>query len=191
MGLRATSASGETCGLLTATDPPSPTTSKRPAILLLLAPLLAVPPGCALGNPYRAPQELSLKGGGFDVGDYRRTSELGAELLFEPWHIHLVPHVGALVNGRGAGYVYTGLSLPVELGWGWMATGQGSAGLYDNGNGRDLGGMVEFRSGLEIARRLSQRHRLGIGFYHISNIANGRNPGVESLVLSWTFALGR
>lgn len=49
---------------------------------------------------------------------------------------------------------------------------------------------MEFRSGLEIAYRLANGHRVGMIYYHLShaNIYED-NPGSNSLVFTWS--LGR
>jgi hypothetical protein len=58
------------------------------------------------------------------------------------------------------------------------------AGLYEEGDGKDLGGPVEFRSGLEVAVRAGARWWVGLSYYHLSNaVLYDRNPGEESLVL--------
>jgi hypothetical protein len=47
--------------------------------------------------------------------------------------------------------------------------------------------VIEFRSGIELSRRLGERSRLGVSFFHLSNAAlYNFNPGSESLVLTYT-----
>jgi len=53
-------------------------------------------------------------------------------------------------------------------------------GLYEKGQGTDLGGPIEFRSGIEVAYHLENGMRLGLGWDHRSNLEiYARNPGVE------------
>jgi len=53
-------------------------------------------------------------------------------------------------------------------------------GLYSRGTGVDLGGPIEFRSGIEVAYHLENGMRLGLGWDHRSNLEiYSRNPGVE------------
>jgi hypothetical protein len=44
----------------------------------------------------------------------------------------------------------------------------------------DLGGPIEFRSGIEVAYHMENGMRLGLGWDHRSNLEiYARNPGVE------------
>ena len=57
-------------------------------------------------------------------------------------------------------------------------------GLYSRGTGVDLGGAIEFRSGIEVAYHLENGMRLGLGWDHLSNLEiYARNPGVEMVRL--------
>ena len=52
--------------------------------------------------------------------------------------------------------------------------------IYGEGDGKDLGHAIEFRSGIEVAYRFDDYSRLGLSFTHISNAGlDERNPGVE------------
>ena len=61
------------------------------------------------------------------------------------------------------------------------------------GNGKDLGGAVQFRSGFDLHYRLDGGSRLGISFHHISHaeVFDDDNPGTETLALTYTFPIGR
>ena len=53
-------------------------------------------------------------------------------------------------------------------------------GLYSLKTGVDLGGPIEFRSGIDVAYQLENGMRLGLGWDHRSNLEiYERNPGVE------------
>lgn len=57
-----------------------------------------------------------------------------------------------------------------------------AAGYYDEGDGKDLGNSLEFRTGAELAYEFQTGIRVGGGFYHISNAGTGsENPGTEIL----------
>ncbi|MCC7049307.1 MAG: porin family protein, partial [Alphaproteobacteria bacterium] len=79
-----------------------------------------------------------------------------------------------------------------------------SPGFYLQGNGRDLGYLVEFRSSAELAYRFDDYSRLSLGIAHLSNASLGgegpglllptapaRNPGVETLTLSYSMPIDR
>lgn len=55
-------------------------------------------------------------------------------------------------------------------------------GLYNQGQGIDLGWPIEFRSGFELGYEWDSGWRAGIGFDHRSNLGFGDvNPGLETL----------
>ena len=61
------------------------------------------------------------------------------------------------------------------------------------GNGKNLGGAGQFRSGFDLHYRLDDGSRLGVSFHHISHaeVFGDINPGTEVLALSYTFPIGR
>ena len=65
-----------------------------------------------------------------------------------------------------------------------------AAGLYEDGDGKDLGHTVEFRSAIDLAYRFDNRSRLGLSFYHLSNahLADS-NQGTEVLSLIYSVPL--
>jgi hypothetical protein len=119
------------------------------------------------------------------------TKELGFEARRpRPWGVKRLSWVaGAAATTDEAAWIYTGVVYEFELGERW-AIGPGFAvSLWDRGDGKDLGGPVEFRSSLELSARVSARSRVGLLFYHLSNNDYyDLNPGSNSLVVSWTFA---
>ena len=98
----------------------------------------------------------------------------------------LSPTVGAMATAQGSLYVYGGLRFDLRLGEGWQVSPQWAAGIYYHSGTNDLGGALEFRSGIELSRRLGERSRLGLTLYHLSNAGlYSRNPGTESLLLTY------
>jgi hypothetical protein len=80
----------------------------------------------------------------------------------------------------GAGLVAT---LPV--GSGFRLEGSVMAGLYEEGDGVDLGDTVEFRSQIGLTYAVADKTRLGVVFEHKSNAGlSDHNPGVETLFVS-------
>ena len=78
-----------------------------------------------------------------------------------------------------------GLVATVPLGSGFRFEGSVMAGLYEEGDGVDLGDTVEFRSQIGISYAVADRTRLGVAFEHKSNAGlSDRNPGVETLFVS-------
>lgn len=126
--------------------------------------------------------------GSFDVLNSTRSAELGFEVRFAPRAFELRPVVGVAVNSDEGGYVLAGLRRDFDVSDRWILTPHFGVTLFDEGDGKDLGHEIEFRSGIELAFRLNERSRLGVSFYHLSNAGlDETNPGSESLVLVYSF----
>ncbi len=138
----------------------------------------------------------SLYGGIFNTANEDNPTELGVEYRFAtlkvpklPAVLALKPAIGAAGTEDGNAWAYGGLRLDLTLG-SWVITPQFAASLYEDGDGQDLGGVLEFRSGLEVAYQFGAGPRVGLLFYHLSNgDFYDFNPGSNSLVL--TLSLGR
>lgn len=101
-----------------------------------------------------------------------------------PWGV-LLPAFGLAATENNTFYAYGGVDLHIPLSKRWRVTPQLGAGLYDDGDGEDLGGPLEFRSGVELAYGISRRGRVGLSFYHLSNAGiYDRNPGANSLAVT-------
>tara|TARA_R110000787_G_scaffold15656_3_gene48522 strand:+ start:282 stop:740 length:459 start_codon:yes stop_codon:yes gene_type:complete len=101
------------------------------------------------------------------------------------------PFAGAMGTTDGGAYGYGGLLMDIFFGRRIVLTPSFAAGLYHDGNGRDLGHAVEFRSSIELAYRFDDRTRLGVAFYHLSNAHLGSsNPGTEVLGVVYSIPLG-
>lgn len=100
------------------------------------------------------------------------------------------PLAGAMITSEGSFYGYAGFGTDFFFGHRWVATPSIAVGAYGEGNGADLGHVVEFRSAITLAYRFDNRSRLGLRFYHLSNAGLGdRNPGVEVLDLTYSIPL--
>ena len=141
--------------------------------------------------PVRAeePDFLTFAAGYYDLFDDEAAGEARLEYRFSEANKIWIftPFVGAMATTDAATYGYAGVGVDIFFGNRWVLTPNFAAGIYGNGDGKDLGHAVEFRSGLELAYRFDNFSRLGISFTHISNAGIGeRNPGVESLVLTYS-----
>lgn len=160
---------------------------------------LALAAACAL-LPAPAPaadlvEGLALSAGVFNVLDPDRSAEGGLEARLRPlaegvssppWVLR--PAAGGMATSDGTLYGYAGFRLELPLGARWLLVPQTAAGAYRRGDGKELGGSVQFRSGLELVYRLDEAHTVGLVFYHLSNAGLDRpNPGSESLVLVWSW----
>jgi lipid A 3-O-deacylase len=141
------------------------------------------------------PVAIAASAGQFSALRGVATYEAGWEMRFAPRRFRWLPRVvpalsptaGAIATAKGALYAYGGFRCDVPLGKAWRVSPQWATGVFYRYAGRNLGGALEFRSGLEVSRRIGPRSRLGLTFYHLSNAGLfERNPGSESLVLTFT-----
>lgn len=92
------------------------------------------------------------------------------------------PSLGIIATTDKSIYGYFCLSGDIFFGRRVVLTPQAAVGGYSAGDGQDLGGILEFKTGATLSWRFDNRSRLGVGFHHISN-ANiyDHNPGTELL----------
>ena len=119
-----------------------------------------------------------------------RGSPGAAHLSVSYWHRPVVvpvrSSVGVVGTTRRELFLFAGINFDVEPFVDWGLTPLLSLGYYDQGEGVNLGGAFEFRSGIELFHRLSPGARVGISFHHISNAGLfDDNPGRESLFLNF------
>lgn len=133
--------------------------------------------------------------GKFDIARDAKPIEGGIQYRFRPvtlWSVPLTPMVGVSATEDGSAWIYAGLRYDFELSERWALTPNFAVSLYDESDdGKDLGHVVEFRSGLEISYRLGKGGdgptglRIGLLFYHLSNASISEdNPGSNSLLLT-------
>lgn len=166
------------------------------ALFSVLLPLLAV----LAAAPARAAglfevREVHASAGRFNVINKDPLPEVGWEVSFAPrkfhwlprWVPELSPTVGGMATSGGSLYAYAGFRYDLRLSKAWRLTPQWGIGLYYANGRRGLGGPFEFRSGIELSRRVGERGRVGLLLYHLSNAGfYERNPGSESLMLTYT-----
>ena len=119
----------------------------------------------------------------------RESNVSSAEFRLEYRHENvwrqLYPSLGLMTNTDGAIYGVFSLNYDINLTRNIILTPFTGAGLYDRNDSKNLGGPIEFRSGLELAYQLENEERIGLNFSHMSNASiYDHNPGVESLVLN-------
>jgi len=145
-------------------------------------------------DPPRSPEPAFLVGnaGVFDIINDDTTAQLGVEYVFSEENKLWVftPMVGGFVTGDEAVYAYAGIRLDLFFGRRLVLTPNFAVGLFEEANGRALVHPLEFRSGLELAYRFDDRSRIGLAIHHLSNAGlSERNPGVETLVVRYSFPL--
>jgi hypothetical protein len=139
--------------------------------------------------------EVAVLAGAYDVAK-SDGAEAGLEARFpiaRPARWKLVAVAGAAGTNDGAAWIYGGVQRPFELAPAWRLVPGFAISLYQEGSeGKDLGGPVEFRSSLELARAIGRGMHLGLAVYHLSNARlYDDNPGSNSVVLVLSFPLRR
>ena len=127
----------------------------------------------------------------FDFSDDGKKSNLfgiqhiNENLYRESFLGMLQPVTGAMITADNAGYVYTGFQVPYESG-SLTITPSFTPGLYSEGDGKDLGHVIEFKSEILVSINLSSGSELGISYNHISNASLGDdNPGANSYMINF------
>ena len=95
------------------------------------------------------------------------------------------PVTGAMITADNATYIYTGVQAQYKLG-SIDITPSFTPGIYNKGDGKDLGHLVEFKSEIQISLDLFKNSQLGMSYNHISNASLGeKNPGANSYMLNY------
>jgi lipid A 3-O-deacylase len=157
------------------------------AALLSLA---IVPAASAAGAGAQAddPPFISIAAGGFDILHNNTAGEFRAEYRFADKQLFIFkPFLGVFGTTDKAFYGYGGIRVDIYLGSRWVLMPNGAFGYYQHGQGKNLGGVAEFRTGAEFAYRFDDRSRLGLSFNHISNAGfYKRNPGEEEAAIVYS-----
>ena len=135
--------------------------------------------------------ELNVYTGMFDFSDDGKKSTLigfqhqNEDLNKDTFLGNLSPITGALITADTASYLYTGVQAQYKLG-ALNITPSFTPGLYFEGDGKDLGHLVEFKSELQFSLDLSNTSELGFSYNHLSNASLGdKNPGANSYMFNF------
>ena len=134
---------------------------------------------------------LSIYSGMFDFSDDGKRSTLvgiqhqNENLNRDTFLGNLSPITGALITADNAGYIYTGVQAQYKLG-NLNITPSFTPGLYHEGDGKDLGHILEFKSEVQISLDIFKNSELGFSYNHISNASLGdKNPGANSYMFNF------
>ena len=165
---------------------------KLKKILILLSLLIFTPTlGEELKKENFSDHELNFYSGMFDFSDDgKRSTIFGIQhqdesLLRDTFLGTLSPVSGIMVTADTAGYIYTGVQAQYKFG-NINVTPSFTPGLYHEGEGKDLGHPVEFKSEVQLSLNLFQNSQLGFSYNHISNASLGeKNPGANSYMFNF------
>ena len=135
--------------------------------------------------------EFNVYSGLFDFSDDGKKSTLigfqhqNENLNRDTFFGNLSPITGALITADNAGFVYTGVQAQYKLG-NLNITPSFTPGLYHQGDGKDLGHILEFKSEVQISLNILKNSELGFSYNHISNASLGdKNPGANSYMFNF------
>jgi hypothetical protein len=135
--------------------------------------------------------EFSVYTGMFDFSDDGKKSTLigfqhqNENLNRDTFLGNLSPITGVMITADNAGYIYTGIQAQYKIG-ALNITPSFTPGLYHEGDGKDLGHMLEFKSEVQLSLDLSKTSELGFSYNHISNASLGdKNPGANSYMFNF------
>ncbi len=151
---------------------------------------LLILPLTAEENKFEKNTELSVYTGMFDFSDNgKRSSLIGfqhqdEELNRDTFLGNLSPITGAMITADNASYFYTGVQANYKFG-NLNFTPSFTPGYYSQGDGKDLGHALEFKSELQLSLDLPADSQLGFSYNHLSNASLGdKNPGANSYMFN-------
>ncbi len=140
---------------------PSMTTQSKSAgarpVLRLLAALatcwIALSVGQASAQVIRTdePDFLVLGAGAFDINDDQTAAEFDVQFRLNTRLWIFRPQVGLFATTDAAFYAHAGIYTDLHFGDSVVLSPSFSVGGFHEGDGKDLGGAVEFRSAIELA----------------------------------------
>jgi len=135
--------------------------------------------------------KFNIYSGMFDFSDNEKRSTLigfqhhNVDLNRDTFLGNLSPITGAMFTADNAAYVYTGVQAQYNLG-SLNITPSFTPGLYNHGDGKDLGHMLEFKSEVQISLDLPKDSQFGFSYNHLSNASLGdKNPGANSYMFNF------
>ena len=135
--------------------------------------------------------EFNVYTGMFDFSDDGKRSALigfqhqNENLNRDTFLGNLSPITGFMITADSAGYIYTGVQAQYKVG-ALNIVPSFTPGLYHEGDGKDLGHILEFKSELQLSLDLSKTSELGLSYNHISNASLGdKNPGANSYMFNF------
>ena len=164
----------------------------RQKFLLIIALFLFFSPANSEENKVLNDEhELNFYSGIFDFSDDGARSTIFGfehqnENLFRDSFLGILsPVSGALITADNASYIYTGIQAQYKIG-NINLTPSFTPGLYSEGDGKDLGHVIEFKSEVQFSLELFTDAELGFSYNHISNASLGdKNPGANSYMFNF------
>ena len=135
--------------------------------------------------------QFNLYLGNFDFSDDKQKAiSIGFqhqnENLFRNTFLgNVSPITGGFITENSAVYIYTGFEWNVDMG-ALTFTPSFAPGLYHEGDGKDLGHVLEFKSEVQFSYASSNKTSFGLSYNHVSNASLGdKNPGANSYMFNF------
>ena len=95
------------------------------------------------------------------------------------------PITGGFITENSAIYIYTGFEWNVDMG-ALTFTPSFAPGLYHEGDGKDLGHVLEFKSEVQLSYKTTDTTNFAVSYNHVSNASLGtKNPGANSYMFNF------
>ena len=158
-------------------------------ILIIL--VISTLPASSEEVPLPNEHEFNFYSGMFDFSDDGKRSNLfgvqhqNENLVKESFMGTLSPVTGFMMTGDSASYLYTGVQAQYKFG-SINFVPSFTPGLYNEGDGKDLGHILEFKSEVQLSLDVSGNSEVGFSYNHISNASLGdKNPGANSYMFNF------
>ena len=132
---------------------------------------------------------FSIFGGSYDYDDDNTSTLYGlnyhlSDNAFSVFNlIDFNPVIGGFVTAKSATMFYSGFETNIGKDSIYLNLSS-SAGIYSNGDGKDLGNTLQFKSEVNLFYRVGNSSRVGLGSHHISNAGlSSVNPGTNNFYL--------
>ena len=145
-------------------------------------------------TPVKSESDFSFYTGTFDTIDKEGDDQArmyGVEhnnpVLFRDTFIgRFSPITGGFITDKNSIYLYTGVQAQYKLGP-LNIMPSFAPGYYNEGNGKDLGMALEFKSEIKMSFDISKDSKIGYSYSHISNNDWGDvNPGTDNQTISFS-----
>ena len=132
----------------------------------------------------------------FFIGNFDFSDDKQAALLYGFQHQNeslerdtflgnISPITGGFITENSAAYIYSGIEWNIKMG-AFDFTPSFAPGLYHEGDGKDLGHVLEFKTEIQLSYGLSENTNFGVSYNHVSNASIGdKNPGANSYVFNF------
>ena len=135
--------------------------------------------------------QLNFFTGNFDFSDNKQSAYLAGfqhqdeNLSRDTFLGNVSPITGGFVTENSAAYIYTGIEWNMDMGQKITFTPSFAPGLYHQGDGKDLGHALEFKSEVQLSLELPKESQFGFSYNHLSNASLGsKNPGANSYMFN-------